>query len=190
MKLSMSTKKSFYLLLVCLVLVLGGIGYTLYWANSQLESRSEVIQQKRAESDDLENKIANASTLKEELETVSDIIDATNGILPDTKSQENIVGELVQIANNRGLQLNSISFRGSSDTENPETSQTEKVDGVSGVFSIPIQTSIETNYENVLQFLEDLENNKRQFEVTDLSISPKENGDFAASLSIVTYVKP
>jgi Tfp pilus assembly protein PilO len=186
---AVSSKQSFFGFLGGLILVLVAVALMMYWANSQLESRSASIQQKQAESQELDDKTARAGQLKDELKEYGDLISVTSDIVPNTKTQENIVGELIDIAAGRGLKLENISFGGSADVANPETSQTEKVDGMPGVFSLTVSTSIETDYENVLQFLEDLETNKRQFEVTNLSISPTDE-IFSVSLSIVTYIKP
>ena len=186
----LTPKSSFFGLLAALALVAGIVLLTLYWSKTQLEDRSAMIEEKQAQTDELDAKTAAAILLREELAEKSELVAVTSDIVPDSKSQENIVGELIDIAAGRGLQLETISFAGAQNTTNPETSQTEKVAGLPGVFSLTVNTSIETDYENVLQFLEDLENNKRQFEVTSLSISPNEFDTFSVSLSIVTYIKP
>jgi Tfp pilus assembly protein PilO len=186
----LTPKTSFYGLLALLLVVLAVVVASLYWSKSQLDQRSETIDEKRQQTAELDSKIDAAIKLRQELEVKSELVTVTEEILPSSKSQENIVGELIDIAANRGLKLASIAFSGAQSSADPETSQTEKVDGLPGVFSLNVTTSIETDYENVLQFLEDLENNKRQFEVTSLSISPNEGSQFTVSLSIVTYIKP
>jgi Tfp pilus assembly protein PilO len=186
----LTSKITFFSLLAALAIVIIAVGFMLYWSNSQLENRSASIEEKRMIAAELDAKTVAASKLKEELQQKSELVTVASDVLPDSKSQENIVGELIDIAASRGLKLESISFAGGQTVVDPETSQTEKVDGLPGVFSLSINTSIETDYENVLQFLEDLENNKRQFEVTNLSISPSEDELFSVLLSIVTYIKP
>ncbi len=190
-RLSLTPKTAFYGLLGALGIVLLGVGFMLNWANGQLQVQAESIAEKRIESETLERQTAQAQLYKQELEELGELTDVVDAVLPNSKSQENIVGELIDIAAKRGLQLENISFGGSADAQNPETSQTERVDGLAGVFSLVVQTQIETDYENVLQFLEDLENNRRQFEVTSLSIAPREDGvNFTATLAITTYIKP
>ena len=185
-----TSKTSFFGLIGALVLVLGLVIFMMYWSKSQLNNRSTSIDDKRMQVQELEAKTEAATKLRTELEEKSDLVQVVNDVLPDSKSQENIVGELIDIAATRGLQLANISFSGAQNSTDPETSQTEKVDGLPGVFSLNLTTAIETDYENVLQFLEDLENNKRQFEVKSLSISPNEGDQFSVSLTIVTYIKP
>ncbi len=190
-RIQLNSQTAFYGLIAALVIVLLGVGVMLNWANKQLRVQAESIAEKRVEAESLERQTAQARLYKQELEELGKLTGVVDAVLPDSKSQENIIGELIDIAAKRGLQLENISFGGSADAQNPETSQTEKVDGLPGVFSLVIQTQIETDYENVLQFLEDLENNKRQFEVTSLSLSPREDDiNFIATLSITTYIKP
>ncbi len=186
----LTPKTSFFGLLGALALVSIAVIFTLYWSKSQLDNRSQTIDEKRTQVQELDTKTEAAIQLREELEENAELVQVTEDILPDSKSQENIVGELIDLAAGRGLQLATISFAGAQSSSDPETSQTEKVDGLPGVFSLRLSTAIETDYENVLQFLEDLENNKRQFEIQSLSISPNDGDQFSVSLAIVTYIKP
>lgn len=190
-KLSLTSQNAFYLLLAVLIISIVAVIFMLKWANGQLEAKSNAIAEKREQSAMLERQTEQARLYKTELEELGDLTEVVDTILPESKSQENVVGELVDIAAKRGLKLENIAFAGSADEKNPETSQTEKVKELPGVFALKVETQIVTNYENVLQFLEDLENNRRQFEVTSLAIEPKEDGvNFTASLSISTYIKP
>lgn len=187
-----TSKQAFFGLCAGIVLSLAGTVFILYWANSQLEIRKDQINEKRTESQELDNNITRAKSLREQLDELSDIVKVSSEVLPSSKSQENIVGELLALASKRGLTLESISFEGaSSDPTNPETSQAELLKDISGVYSLGIQTSITTDYENILQFLEDVENNKRQFEITDISIAPvPDTNQFDAQLTLVTYIQP
>lgn len=185
-----TSKIAFYSLLGALAVVTVAVAFMLYWSNTQLENRSASIETKRALAAELDAKTTAATKLKDELQKNSELIGVAKDVLPGSKSQENIVGELIDIAANRGLKLESIAFSGGQNISDPETSQTDLVDGMPGVFSLGLNTSIETDYENALRFLEDLENNKRQFEVTNLSINPVEGDLFTVTLTIVTYIKP
>jgi len=189
---NISSKQAFYGLLASLALALVGTGYIMYWGNAQLEDRNAQINEKRLESQELEDKTTRAQGLREQLNELSDIAQISSDVLPSSKSQENIVGELLSLASGRGVTLSSISFGGGGSSTNPETSQAKQVKEIPGVFSIDIQTSIQTDYENILQFLEDVEENKRQFEVTDISIAPIAGtpDQFNAQLTLVTYIKP
>ncbi len=190
-----SSKQAFYGFCGGIVIAFITTGLLTYWANGQLDLRKSQINQKKTESQELDNKINRAKSLREELLRLQDINQTSTEVLPNIKSQENIIGELISIAAKRGLSLESIAFSGGGDSKagaNPETSQSIAVKEVPGVFGLSIQTSITTDYENVLQFLEDLENNKRQFEVTEISITPDpvDTSLFTTQLSLVTYIQP
>lgn len=193
-KLRFSPKQAFYGICASIFVVLAGTGLLMYWANNQLEARKAQINEKRLSSQELDNKILSAQSLRQQLEEKQEITSVTSDVLPSSKSQEDIVGELLAIAAKRGLSLESISFDGGTATKSasPETSQAVAVKEIPGVYSLSIQTAIETDYENVLQFLEDVENNRRQFEVTTISISPTSSNPntFTAQLTLVTYLQP
>jgi len=189
------TKQAFFALITSLLLSVAGTVYMLYWSGNQLDIRRMQIADKHAESLELDIKTANATGLRTQLNELSDISSISSSVLPNSKSQENIVGELILLSANRGITLDTISFgAGSGKAINPETSQATAVKEIPGIFSLSIQTSVRTDYENLLQLLEDIENNKRQFEVTDLSISPStgegSEGIFEVQLSLVTYIQP
>ncbi len=191
----MTPKKLFLATSAGLVLGIGLIGYGLFWGDSVLNMRADEISQLKADQEDLDVRIENAKNLRDQLSEFDDISSLTKEVLPDTKTQENIVGELISIAANRGISLESINFvGGAGESNNVELSQAEAVEGIPGVFSIQISTSLSTSYANILNILEDIEGNKRRFEVTDISISPTASEDgitnFSASLQIVTYIKP
>lgn len=190
----MKPKKFFYSLCAGLGLSVVVILYGIYWANGQLGSRSETLTQMSSELADLDERIQNAKQLESELEDLTETSQLVLEVLPDSKSQENIVGELISIASGRGIELENITFGGNAGSTTPETSQTERVEGLAGVYSIEVKSSFTTTYENLLTFLEDLETNKRRLEVIEIGISPKDTPSgpalFSASLTILTYLKP
>lgn len=190
----LTAKKLFYVMCAGLIVGVLSAGYALYWANGQLEARANDINLLNIEKENLNKKIANAKNLEAKLDESQAIIEVANEVLPESKTQENIVGELIAIAAARNITLESINFNGSSTTNSPVT-QADKVDGVAGVFSIGLTTSFATSYDNLLQLLRDLEGNKRRFEVTEIDITPNkdENGNvlsYSAQLTILTYVRP
>ncbi len=191
----LSPKQSFYGFCGGIFVTFAATGFIMYWANSQLEARKSQITLKKTESQELDTKITRAKSLREELVTLRDITTVSSEVLPSEKSQENIIGELISIASKRGLSLETIAFEGgaaATANANPETSQAVSIKEVPGVFSLGIQTSIATDYENILRFLEDIENNKRQIEVTNISITPDPTNPnlFDAQLKLVTYIQP
>lgn len=183
---------------MCSLLLLGvGIsGYAMYWANGQLATRSQGIASLEAKVSETEGKIVNASSLKSELESNQSLREVAAGVLPDSKSQENIVGELISIADERGITLDGISFSGGNAgrVTSYDQTQTQKVDGIPGVLSIAIDTTVKSTYSNILSLLEDIENNRRRFEVVNINITPNSAEgvvlDYTAELDIITYIKP
>ena len=91
----LTPKTSFYGLLALLLVVLAVVVASLYWSKSQLDQRSETIDEKRQQTAELDSKIDAAIKLRQELEVKSELVTVTEEILPSSKSQETIVGEPV-----------------------------------------------------------------------------------------------
>lgn len=154
-----------------------------------LEKQSEALQ--RAKKDIVEY---------EELETIA------KTIVPQDKDQAQTVLELVNLANQAGIDITSVRFpaselgassKGSKKKDsNPDLSQLTALSSPKGVYSMRID--IETNkdipvsYNQLLDFLRRLENNRRTAQVTNISITPEE-GDrniVSFTLALTSYVKP
>lgn len=136
----------------------------------------------------------------EELEAIA------KTIVPQDKDQAQTVLELVTLAKASGIDITSVQFPASQlgsasrnskkKSSDPKLTQLTALSSPKGVYSMRID--LETNkdvpvsYNQLLDFLRRLENNRRTAQVTNISITPDEANRNIVSftLALTSYVKP
>lgn len=167
---------------------------------TDLKVRTEVIEDRKAALVRAERDIEQYS----ELETIA------KSIVPQEKDQARTVREIVTIAQETGVPLSSIQFPASAlgdvkkgaktkskiPATNPATSQLVPVDGIKGLYAMEVTIASDNQqpvaYDQLLRFLEQLEQNRRTAHVTNLNIQPsKENRNLVTFTVILNvYIKP
>lgn len=168
----------------------------------------------------LENKVLDAeqnalNLAKADLERFSELSDIAKQIVPSDKDQAKTTRELVQIADQAGIKIATITFPQSdlgtkkaapakkegdpTVTPAPATSkisQAEPAEGIPGLQQLDITLTSDatqtTSYNQLIEFLELLENNRRTSHVKALTITPgaSDNSTLSFSLTLTVYIKP
>lgn len=195
----MSAKHVHYALIAAIVIVLLGIVGATHSFSKLFTAQSVELAASRGISDQLSTQQVGLIKAKRDLEQYADLARITNTIVPQDKDQAQTVRELVGIADDNNVTLNNINFPSSSlggRSSTAKFSQLQKVRDISGVYNLQITVSNNVNsavsYDQLLGFLEDLENNRRTAAVSSVSIQPQ-GGDansIVFTLVINTYVKP
>lgn len=146
----------------------------------------------------------------QELETIS------KSIVPQDKDQAKTVREIITLAEQSRITINSISFPDSSlgtqppaparNTESsgsststpkaqvPTISQVKPVSGINGLYELPITITVDQispTYNQLIDFLSRLEQNRRTAQVTAISINPGANRNLVNfDLTVSVFVKP
>lgn len=211
----MTTKKVFYLLSAGLIILLGLIGASVYFGTSFIESQSKKLAEAKAQTMVIEQQQISLAQAKRDIEKYSELNMLAKTIVPQDKDQAKTVREIDKIARDNGINLKDISFQTSnlgqaapaaprqSDGEGsaaprtpvapPTLTQVKPVPGINGVFALEIVISPADpiSYRSFLNFLEDLEGNRRTAHVEKISINPSEDGrSLTFSLTLNAYVKP
>ncbi|HEX9679559.1 MAG TPA: hypothetical protein VGA08_02990 [Candidatus Saccharimonadales bacterium] len=171
----MSPKKSFILLLASLLVVLGLTASGFYFAKTQLAKRALSLSQLKADVDAIDIRVQQAQTVLVQYEDLGFIESIAQDVLPPTKVQSNFIGEIYKIGNQADVVLRSITFTTPSGRQvtDPNLTQTTPLDGVSGVFVLSANITYETNaYAKFLNFLTNLEKNRRKLQISNLTINP------------------
>ena len=107
----MITPKRLYFAMVGLFILLigAGIGLTVY-ANSWLKAKSEGIVAIKLDTAALEEEKKTAIQAESDLSKYKDTKDAIEKIIPKSKDQALAIAELLQIGNDVGANINSITF--------------------------------------------------------------------------------
>ena len=183
----MTPKKLFYLLLGATILGIAVTGYGYYWANQRLASATTTLSQQLANRDNADTTITQLIHLQRQYDTeVTPILPQLNNILPHTKDQSQVLLQLQTIASNAKLTISSLTLPTSSGLP----SATSQTISAGGILALPISFSLSGSYDQLQQFLTQVENLDRFTSVTSLSISRTSNQPITYAMTINAYSKP
>lgn len=202
----MTAKKLYYGLLGSLVLIAIAVIATVFYGNQMLGSQNKKLAETKVQLANLDSVQSSLVTAKRDIEQYSVIEQIAKTVVPQEKDQAKTVREIVKIADESGISIASISFASSTlgntgkakapaASTGTSTTQTEKVEGLTGVEKLPITVTSDSgkpvSYRNFLQFLERLEQNRRTSQVADVNIQPSaDNRNFLNfSLKLNVYIK-
>lgn len=202
----MTARKLFYGLLGGLVIVSIMVILSVYFGNQVLSKQNKRLAETKVQLANLDNVQSSLVTAKRDIEQYSVIEQIAKTVVPQEKDQAKTVREIVKIADEAGISISSISFANSTlgstgkaktpaASTGTSTTQTEKVEGLSGVEKLPITVVSDAakpvSYRNFLRFLEQLEQNRRTSQVADVNIQPSaDNRNFLNfSLKLNVYIK-
>lgn len=213
------TSKRVNMVMVGLVATLGlfSIGVTVL-GDKLLQKEAEKLVEVKLENAVIETEQEALSRAISDLETYRELYEITQQIVPSDKNQAQATREIIALADEAKIKIAGVSFPSSklgvkptapaapsSDPASPaptapapktsSVSQSEPVKGIPGLSQLEISVVSETtspvSYEQLIQFLEKLENNRRTAQVSGLSILPSQldNSLITFTLTITVYIK-
>jgi hypothetical protein len=202
----MNAKKFYISLIVIIVLLVIATAGVFYGANVMLKRSSTKLSQLKVENAVLEQNEKVYQKAKNDLIKYQDLQSAVNEALPKEKDQAKALKELIQIGNTTGVKIEKIEFTDStlgdkakSTASTPAAAgsavtQAKPIAGISGVQGIEMKvtlaganTNTSINYNNFIEFLDLISNNRRSMQITSLNIQPDLK---KADLTINIFVKP
>lgn len=194
----MNSRKVYFIMLGVVVLLIGALLGTVVLGNNFLKKQSETLLASKLDRQSLNEQQTALVKAKKDLEKYSELRDIARAIVPQDKDQAKAVREIVGFADETGVSLESITFddsslgqkaaapvAASSEDKAPETpvakptappiTQAKPVEGIPGVYSLPIEivsTKNNNQFNNFINFLAKLENNRRTAQVEKVSITP------------------
>lgn len=202
----MTTKKYFYGLLGALIIIIALIIGVAFQGNVLLKKKSQQLTDIKTEIGAVDLQQTALLQAKKDIERYAELEETLKSIVPQDKDQAKTVREIVQIANNNNIPINSVSFENSTlgtpqnkasgakpNTPTTDISQVKPVEGIQGVFTLPIkiESSKEVSYPDFLKFLEALEKNRRTAHVDNITVTPDKQGKtLNFNLTLNAYVKP
>ncbi len=203
MKLKINSQTIYYLMISLVVLI---VIISLIATNeivSLLGQQTNSLISLKAQSQALTSEQANLVIAKKDVLKYSSLEKITQSIVPQNKDQAQAVREIVNLAQQNNITLNSIIFPTSTlgNTIQPNSklslSQLTPVKGIPRVYTLPIQVQVnQTNdavsYGSFYNFLTGLEQNRLTSQVTSLTIQPLATNPklITFSLTINEYIKP
>lgn len=214
----MSSKRAFYLMSSLILLFACGLAGGAYEINGMLGKQSTKLVDAKAKLAALQQEQVELKQAKKDIVTYSDLYKISKVVVPENKNQAEAVRQIVKIASQNGVVLQSITFPsstlGGSPTVgsagataatpsgpsaigggNPSLSQLRKVPNIPGVYVLELKVDGSTThlngYPELIDFLAGLEQNRLTALVSDIVILPdSQNGTFQFTLTLDIYIKP
>jgi len=216
----MGTKRLYFGLLGLIGLLIIGLIGGAYGANNLLSARADKLLSVKAKSQALAEQQIRFEQAKKDIKKYADLEKIADVVVPQDKDQAEAVRELVNIASANGIALTSITFPTSSlgaapsgaattnlnapttvaPTSTPNSpanklSQLVAVKGLPGVYQLTITIVSDPNqplqYNQIINFLSGLEQNRRTAQVTSINLQTSVNPQkLIFTLTLNEYIKP
>ncbi len=211
----MSAKKAYFAMLglICLLTVLTVAG--LVGGNTMLKKKSAELVELKLQDRLIEEQQTALVQANKDIEKYQELEAISRAIVPQDKDQARTVREIISLAEQSKIKINSISFpqsnlgaaqssapatstnggTGTSKTQTSPITQATPVEGIKGLYQLAI--TIEVNqvaptYNQLIDFLRRLEQNRRTAQVTSIAINPEgENRNFVKFQIVMNvFIKP
>ena len=176
---------------------------------SVLSAKSQKMVDLKSQSKILDSQLNNLEQSKKEVQQYSYFRDVAKSVIPSDKNQAQAVLDIINLANESGIELQSITFPTStlggttSDSATPTNAQTaatskvitqaKPVPGIQGLYSIEltitpasgpnVAAGKQVTYAKMLDFLDRVERNRRTAQVSQVTVQTQ-SGDTAGSQTI------
>lgn len=181
----MTPKRYFFLLCGALGLLVigGGIGY--YLLSQSPASGTAELSKRLGDQQLADQKLADLQDLQKQYRSLQPLVPTINNALPNQKNQSTLALQLRELAQNNGMNLDSLTFAPS--TQPGPASQTVPA---GSVLAIPVTFQLSGTYAQLQQFLQGQEHLSRYTSMTSLAISTSGNGGLTFAVSLNAFVKP
>ena len=198
----MNSKRMYFVMLGLVVLLSAGIIATVVMGDAYLKKQASKLNELKVQDKILEEQQTALTQANKDIAKYTELEKISKSVVPQDKDQAKAVLEIIEIARQSGISIQSISFpssnlgtkaapapkaEGSEGGSAPTTpaappiSQAKPVDGIPGVYSLEMNITPSSSNQNpisyyqFLDFLGRLENNRRTAQVTQVRITPLTN---------------
>jgi hypothetical protein len=199
----MNAKRAFYSMVGFLV-VLTSLGIAaILVGNKVLSAKANKLVNLKLQDVVLNNQETALQQAQAEIKKYSTLNTIAESIVPQDKDQAGTVREIVDFAGQTGIKIGSITFPASNlggasglSSAGSGLSQVQPVKGISGLYQLPItvqsDSSAPVSFNQLITFLQKLENNRHTAQVSQVTITPTANGGDALSFGLVinVFIKP
>lgn len=216
----MTSKRLHIIFVAIIVLMFASLLGGAYAINSVLTKKGQQLTNLKAQTKALEQEQIGLKKAKKQIAQYAELQKITKAIVPQDKSQAEAVRELVNIAAKNGITLASIAFPSSTlgtgtsvkpgtptsaapapsassqNTTTNNLSQLQPVPNIPGVYLLEINVQNDEKrpiaYRQFINFLDDLEHNRRTAQVSGIAIQPdkKNTSLLTFTLTLNEYIKP
>lgn len=193
----MNARRLSFVLKIMVLLAIALFLLSAYLATKVLETKADDVREAKLKSRVLEENQGQLGRARADIQKYQALAAIAKSIVPQDKDQARTVREIVQLANQYGIKLGSITFPASSlGDKKSAQSQLQAAKGLPGVYilEITVQSDVSSPapYDSFLSFLRALEHNRRTALVNGVNIQPDTANPNLTSftLTISEYIKP
>lgn len=139
---------------------------------AQLERLDREVAQRAAEVARLERVREQAPRFRPQLEKL-----AAERLLAQATGFSRLAAELQQAAEEAGVALGRVSYQTAEERSQPD------------LLRVEITTSLEGNYSDLLRYLEELENSRHLYVISELNLDAAERGQLRLQMRLATYFR-
>ena len=187
------SKKMFFILIALNIVLIGGIIGVYLFATKFVKQKSSEVAVVKADIESNELAINSYKDLEKSLGKSAELEAIAKEVLPQDKNQSVALNELEEFAKNAGISIKQVTFLTPTGkkTTGPTLTSPSSLKGVA-VLSVSVKGD-KMQYSQLLEFLRQIESNRRRMQVTSISLGPSstqlgqlERADFTIDL----YLKP
>ncbi|MGH7142484.1 MAG: hypothetical protein ACREF5_03425 [Candidatus Saccharimonadales bacterium] len=190
-------------------LLIVGLIAGAYGSDKLLQNQSQSLVNDRLQTAVLAQEQTELVEAKQDIKKYQGLAVIAGSVVPQDKDQAETIRQIANIASENGVTLGSITLPSSSlglsesgqpvtqsSTSSLQLSQLTPVVGIPGVYSLQLVVESDTNspvpYNNFINFLNDLENNRRTALIDSITIEPNtvNRNDIDFTLTLDEYIKP
>ncbi len=203
-----TSKRTFFGLMGLVALLVVIAGGTTYFGIGMLQKKGNELIRLKEKQQILKSRQDALASAERDVKDYAELEKISKAIVPQEKDQARTVREIVSIADQTGVPLESVQFPASTlggkknsssakvSTTDPNKTQLTEVPGIKGLYAMEITVLSDTKnpvpYSRVLGFLEKLEQNRRTAHVTNISIQPEQDNRNLVTFTVMlnVYIKP
>ena len=210
----MNAKRVSYVMYAILFLLVVGIFGCAYGIRTLLASESNKLVTLKAKVGALNQQQVSLMHAKKDISTYTELYKIAKVVVPENKNQTQAVRQIVKLADDNNIVLDSINFPtstlgsttsgakpsaapgGSASTGNPSLSQLTAVPTIPGVYDLQLTVASSPNklatFPELINFLSALEHNRQTALVSSINIQPDSQNHtlFSFNLILDIYIKP
>lgn len=187
----MTPKRLFYAMSVLCGIMFLGIGAVAYLGNSFLSKEAAKIADARADDELIDQRKALKNDLVKTIDDYTELKALATKFLPDSKNQDDLIAEFYKIASNNDIDISGLNFTASGDKIS-SSSQTTPLKDAKNVLVFPFTvTNYTASFDQLIAFMQDLENNRRKLQITQIQLQPDEKTGLISvpSMAMESYIK-
>ena len=193
MKKHQLTATTVRIILSASLVAITAIALTLFsLADHQLQQVATDVSHVVVDANASRNNLTTLESIKKELAAEHDVVTRASDIVADSKSyqyQDQIVTDLNGYAGKAGIEITNIDFSASKSTAPVTVTPTAPTGVKSTTVSVTLKNPV--NYDNLLRFIESVEQNLTKMQISKVSLSRGTAGSDVTSdvLAIEVYIR-